>query len=117
MEEIKLRLDAHQEWLENIDKKFDRVREEQNHRIEEIGADVKSILSYLRNDETTGKLGMYQELKQLDNRVAKIEMAMKITVAKKAVYVMIGGAIITIAGLLYKIWEFWQGLANPQIHH
>lgn len=70
---------------------------------DELKKDVSEILSYIRNDVNTGKKGMYTEVEDLKERVRDLEVLNKITSAKKAMLLFIGGVIASATTWIIKL--------------
>jgi hypothetical protein len=64
------------------------------NRLEELSENVKRILSYLENDETTGRKGIFHDVSDLKDRVGKIEDRHKLQVGLIAVFSSIGAGLI-----------------------
>lgn len=86
------RLDAHDERLDRIERKVDQ------------------LLFYLQSDEATGRQGMYAELRSMDERLSRVESAMNASMAKKSVWALVGGAIVTLIVSLDSIVSFIKTL-------
>lgn len=80
----------------------------QEHKIEELNRKLDKILGYIETDETTGRLGIYAEVRDLDQRVQRIESTMKVSIAKKSVWFFIGGAIVSFIVVLDSLVEFFK---------
>ena len=83
---------------------------EERQEIQELKTNVKEILSYIKNDETTGRLGLYSEMKDVKERLSKVEVFQKITVAKKTILMLIGGAIWALLVNIPSIVSYFKNL-------
>ena len=59
-------------------------------KIEELSDNIKRILSYIENDDSTGRKGMFNDVCDLKDRVGKIEDRYKIQVGIIAFFSAIG---------------------------
>lgn len=67
----------------------------------ELSNKIDRVLTYLEDDPSTGRKGIYHRIEVLDKKVVDLETINKITAAQKAVYVFVGGLIFSVSLWLY----------------
>ena len=69
-------------------------------------AKIDRILSYLESDGSTGRMGLYEEIRDIDNRLRRVEKTMQANLTKKSAMVTIGAGLMWLIISLDDIYEF-----------
>ena len=77
------------------------------NNLDDQRSDTKKILSYLENDPTTGRLGLFATQQDHSRRLEEIEDARENEKTKQKIYISIatfvGGLIMTLGSFLFKL--------------
>jgi len=88
--------------MENQQQQLDKLWQITNAQ----SAKIDRILSYLESDGSTGRMGLYEEIRDIDNRLRRVEKTMQANLTKKSAMVTIGAALMWIIVSLDDIYEF-----------
>jgi len=69
-------------------------------------AKIDRILSYLESDGSTGRMGLYEEIRDIDNRLRRVEKTMQANLTRKGAMVTIGAGLMWLIISLDDIYEF-----------
>ena len=88
--------------MENQQQQLDKLWEITNQQ----SAKIDRILSYLESDGSTGRMGLYEEIRDIDNRLRRVEKTMQANLTKKSAMVTIGAGLMWLIISLDDIYEF-----------
>jgi len=88
--------------MENQQQQLDKLWQITN----EQSGKIDRILSYLESDGSTGRMGLYEEIRDIDNRLKRVEKTMQANLTKKSAMVTIGAGLMWLIISLDDIYEF-----------
>ena len=88
--------------MENQQQQLDKLWQITNAQ----SAKIDRILSYLESDGSTGRMGLYEEIRDIDNRLRRVEKTMQANLTKKSAMVTIGAGLMWLIISLDDIYEF-----------
>jgi len=88
--------------MENQQQQLDKLWQITNQQ----SAKIDRILSYLESDGSTGRMGLYEEIRDIDNRLRRVEKTMQANLTKKSAMVTIGAGLMWLIISLDDIYEF-----------
>ena len=88
--------------MENQQQQLDKLWEITNQQ----SGKIDRILSYLESDGSTGRMGLYEEIRDIDDRLKRVEKTMQANLTKKSAMVTIGAGLMWLIISLDDIYEF-----------
>lgn len=88
--------------MENHQQQLDKLWQITN----EQSVKIDRILSYLESDGSTGRMGLYEEIRDIDDRLRRVEKTMQANLTKKSAMVTIGAGLMWLIISLDDIYEF-----------
>jgi len=88
--------------MENQQQQLDKLWQITN----EQSGKIDRILSYLESDGSTGRMGLYEEIRDIDDRLRRVEKTMQANLTKKSAMVTIGAGLMWLIISLDDIYEF-----------
>ena len=92
--------------MENQQQQLDKLWQITN----EQSGKIDRILSYLESDGSTGRMGLYEEIRDIDDRLKRVEKTMQANLTKKSAMVTIGAGLMWLIISLDDIYEFLKKL-------
>ena len=90
--------------MENQQQQLDKLWEITNVQ----SGKIDRILSYLESDGSTGRMGLYEEIRDIDDRLKRVEKTMQANLTRKSILVTIGAVIMWVIVSLMDIYEFFK---------
>ena len=90
--------------MENQQQQLDKLWEITNQQ----SGKIDRILSYLESDGSTGRMGLYEEIRDIDDRLKRVEKTMQANLTRKSILVTIGAVIMWVIVSLMDIYEFFK---------